>query len=132
MGLEPYLIADALIAVVAQRLVRKICPYCKTESRPHHDLIKRVEKYLPENPIFYRGKGCPECEMTGYMGRTLIVEIMSVNEAVAHKISEGAPRLEIAKAALETGQYRPMVEDGVRKVLAGVTTLEEVLRVTRS
>ncbi len=132
MGLEPYLIADALIAIVAQRLVRKICPYCKTESRPHHDLIKRVEKYLPENPLFFRGTGCPECEMTGYMGRTLIVEILRVNEAVAQKISEGATRLEIAKAALEEGAYRPMVEDGLRKVLSGVTTLEEILRVTRS
>ncbi len=132
MGLEPYLIADALIAVVAQRLVRKICPYCKTESRPHHDLIKRVSGYLPENPIFFRGKGCPECEMTGYMGRTLIVEILVVKERVAQKISEGASRLEISRTAIEEGAYRPMIEDGVRKALAGVTTLEEVLRVTRS
>ncbi len=132
MGLEPYLIADALIAVVAQRLVRKICPYCKIESRPHHDLIKRVSGYLPENPIFFRGKGCPECEMTGYMGRTLIVEILVVKERVAQKISEGASRLEISRTAIEEGAYRPMIEDGVRKALAGVTTLEEVLRVTRS
>ena len=132
MGLEPYLIADALIAIVAQRLVRKICPYCKTETRPHHDLLEKVRKWLPENPKFYKGTGCPQCEMTGYMGRTLIVEILRVDEMVAQKISEGATKLEIAKIATERGVYRPMIENGIEKVLKGVTTLDEILRVTRS
>ena len=132
MGLEPYLIADALIAIVAQRLVRKICPYCKSEIKPHHDLIQKVEKWLPPHPTFYKGAGCPQCEMTGYIGRTLIVEILRVDETVAQKISEGATKLEIAKIASEQKVYSPMIENGIEKVMKGVTTLEEILRVTRS
>ncbi|WP_353661791.1 GspE/PulE family protein [Hydrogenimonas sp. SS33] len=132
MGLEPYLIADSLIAIVAQRLVRKICPYCKTEVKPHRDMIEKVKRWLPEHPTFYKGTGCPQCEMTGYMGRTLIVEILRVNEEVAQKISEGATKMEIAKTASEEGTYRPMIENGIRKVMQGITTLEEILRVTRS
>ena len=132
MGLEPYLIADALIAIVAQRLVRKICPFCKSEVKPHHELLEKVERWLPEHPKFYKGAGCPQCEMTGYMGRTLIVEILRVDEMVAQKISEGATKLEIAKTAQERGVYHPMIENGIEKVLKGVTTLEEILRVTRS
>jgi len=132
MGLEPYLIADALIAIVAQRLVRKICPYCKTPVKPHKELLKKVARWLPENPSFYKGAGCPQCEMTGYMGRTLIVEILRVDEAVAEKISEGATKLQIAAVARERGVYRPMIENGIDKVMRGVTTLEEILRVTRS
>ncbi|WP_456383512.1 GspE/PulE family protein [Hydrogenimonas sp.] len=132
MGLEPYLIADALIAIVAQRLVRKICPYCKSETKPHHDLLEKVERWLPEHPKFYKGTGCPQCEMTGYMGRTLVVEILRVDEMVAQKISEGATKLEIAKIAQERGLYSPMIENGIEKVMRGVTTLEEILRVTRS
>ena len=132
MGLEPYLIADALIAIVAQRLVRKICPYCKTRVKPHRDLVEKVKRWLPENPTFYKGTGCPQCEMTGYMGRTLIAEILRVNDRVAQKISEGATKLEIARVAREEGVYRPMIENGIEKVMEGVTTLEEILRVTRS
>ncbi|WP_456452905.1 GspE/PulE family protein [Hydrogenimonas sp.] len=132
MGLEPYLIADALIAIVAQRLVRKICPYCKMEIKPHRDLLKKIEKWLPEHPTFYKGSGCSQCEMTGYIGRTLIVEILRVDEVVAQKISEGATKLEIAKIAQERGVYRPMIENGIDKVMRGVTTVEEILRVTRS
>jgi general secretion pathway protein E/type IV pilus assembly protein PilB len=132
MGLEPYLISDALLAIVAQRLVRKICPYCKEKVRPHKDMLAKVEKWLPENPVFYKGKGCPQCEMTGYSGRTLIVEILRVDEVVAQKIADNVSKLEIAKVAAERGVYRPMVEDGLSKVMAGVTTLDEVLRVTRS
>jgi type II secretory ATPase GspE/PulE/Tfp pilus assembly ATPase PilB-like protein len=132
MGLEPYLIADALIAIVAQRLVRKICPYCKTPVTPHRELLEKVKRWLPEDAVFYRGKGCPQCDMTGYMGRTLITEILRIDDVVAQKISEGATKLEIARVAQERGLYRPMIEDGIRKVLAGVTTLEEILRVTRS
>ena len=132
MGLEPYLISDALLAIVAQRLVRKICPYCKESYTPHKSLIDKVKRWLPEHPVFYHGKGCPQCEMTGYMGRTLIVEILRIDETVAQKITENVSKLEIARLARERGLYRPMIEDGVRKVLDGITTLEEIMRVTRS
>jgi type II secretory ATPase GspE/PulE/Tfp pilus assembly ATPase PilB-like protein len=70
--------------------------------------------------------------MTGYIGRTLIVEILRVDEMVAQKISEGATKLEIAKLAQARGVYRPMIENGIEKVMQGITTLEEILRVTRS
>ncbi|WP_457595928.1 GspE/PulE family protein [Hydrogenimonas sp.] len=132
MGLEPYLIADSLLAVVAQRLVRKICPYCKSRVKPHRDLLEKVRRWLPENPTFYKGSGCPQCEMTGYIGRTVIAEILRIDETIAQMISEGATRQQIARAAMERGLYRPMIEDGIAKVMRGVTTLEEVLRVTRS
>jgi type II secretory ATPase GspE/PulE/Tfp pilus assembly ATPase PilB-like protein len=112
--------------------VRKICPYCKEPVRPHKDMLAKVEKWLPEAPVFFKGKGCPQCEMTGYSGRTLIVEILRVDEVVAQKIADNVSKLEIAKVAAERGVYKPMIEDGLSKVMAGVTTLDEVLRVTRS
>ncbi|NPA29385.1 MAG: type II/IV secretion system protein [Epsilonproteobacteria bacterium] len=132
MGLEPYLISDSLLAIIAQRLVRKICPYCKEEVRPHKDLLQKVSRWLPENPKFYKGRGCPQCEMTGYSGRTLIVEILKIDDVVAQKIADNVSKLEIARIASERGVYSMMIEDGIRKVMAGITTLDEILRVTRS
>jgi type II secretory ATPase GspE/PulE/Tfp pilus assembly ATPase PilB-like protein len=132
MGLEPYLISDSLLAIIAQRLVRKICPYCKEEVRPHKDLLQKMSRWLPENPKFYKGRGCPQCEMTGYSGRTLIVEILKIDDVVAQKIADNVSKLEIARIASERGVYSMMIEDGIRKVMAGITTLDEILRVTRS
>jgi general secretion pathway protein E/type IV pilus assembly protein PilB len=131
MGLKPYLIADSLIAVIAQRLVRKICPYCKEEIKPHQAVLKRLEGKLPENPTFYAGKGCAKCNMTGYSGRILISEILQVSEAVAKMIAEGESKYAIGKFAAEHEKFEPMIIDGLSKVLQGVTTLEEILRVTK-
>lgn len=131
MGLKPYLIADALVGVVAQRLVRKICPYCKAEVKPPLKLIEKVKKYLPENPVFYAGKGCKKCNFTGYYDRTMISEILVIDENLAKLISENANKVEIAEYAIKNGSYEPMITDGVKKVLKGITTLEEVLRVAK-
>lgn len=131
MGLEPYLIADALIAVVAQRLVRKNCKYCKEQYTPNRKILSQVKEYLPENPIFYKGKGCSKCNMTGYDGRVMIVEILNVNENISQMISENATKFEIAKTAKAKGLYKPMIADGVNKALQGITTLEEVFRVAK-
>lgn len=131
MGLKPYLVADALIGVVAQRLVRKICPYCKTEVKPPLKLIEKVKDYLPENPKFYAGKGCKKCDFTGYFDRTMISEILVIDENLAKLISENANKVEILEYAKEKGSYKPMIADGIKKVLKGITTLEEVLRVAK-
>ncbi len=132
MGLEPYLISDALLAIVAQRLVRRNCAHCSSEYKPHQNLLKQVEEYLPENPLFFKGKGCPKCNMTGFSGRIMIVEILQVNDKISQMISNNANKFEVAKAAQEAGVFTPMVRDGLSKALKGIIPLEEVLRVTRA
>ncbi len=131
MGLKPYLIADALVGVVAQRLVRKICPYCKTEVKPPVKLLEKVKKYIPENAIFYSGKGCSKCDFTGYYDRTMISEILVIDDMLAKLISENANKVEIMEYAQKNRFYTPMIADGIKKVLKGITTLEEVLRVAK-
>ncbi len=131
MGLKPYMIADAIIGIVAQRLVRKICPYCKEEYKPPKILLKKIERYLPQNPTFYKGKGCSKCDFTGYYGRTMISEILTIDEKMGELISQGANKFEIYHYALEHTSFRPMIYDGINKALRGITTVEEVLRVTK-
>ncbi|NPA81362.1 MAG: type II/IV secretion system protein [Epsilonproteobacteria bacterium] len=130
MGLEPYLIADSLIGIVSQRLARKICPYCKTKYRPHRNILEKVEKYLPKNVEFYKGEGCAKCMFTGYSGRIVISEILENTNLLSHLISSNANKFEIVKEAKKEG-YAPMIIDGLRKSLMGITTLEEVLRVVK-
>ena len=131
MGLKPYMIADALVGIVAQRLVRKICPYCKTEYKPPQTLLKKIQKYLPQEYTFYKGRGCSKCDFTGYYGRTMISEILVVNEEIGKLISEGATKYEIFEYAKEHTDFKPMIYDGISKALRGITTVEEVLRVTK-
>ncbi len=131
MGLKSYLIADALMGVVAQRLVRKICPYCKTQIKPTKAQLKKVEKYLPQEPVFYGGQGCSKCDFTGYFDRTMISEILTVDDELSKLISENANKIVISQYAQEHTSYKPMIADGVNKALRGITTLEEVLRVTK-
>jgi general secretion pathway protein E/type IV pilus assembly protein PilB len=131
MDLEPYLIADSLIGVVAQRLVRKICPSCKKEIKPPLGMIEKVKEHLPEKYQFYKGEGCIKCAFTGYSGRTMISEILKVSETVSHMISINMNKYEIARKAEEEEGFEPMVVDGLIKALRGDTTLEEVLRVAK-
>ena len=131
MDLEPYLIADSLIGVVAQRLVRKICPSCKKEFKPTVKMIEKVKEHLPENYNFYKGDGCIKCSFTGYSGRTMISEILRISETVSHMISINMNKYEIARKAEEEDDFEPMVIDGLAKALRGETTLEEVLRVAK-
>ncbi len=130
MGLEPYLIADSLIGIVSQRLARKICPHCKQKYRPHKSVLEKIEKYLPKNAVFYKGAGCAKCFFTGYSGRIVISEILENKEQISHLISINANKFEIAKEAKKYG-YAPMIIDGLRKALLGITTLEEILRVVK-
>ena len=131
MDLEPYLIADSLVGVIAQRLVRKICPACKKEITPPQNMLEKVKEYLPENYKFYKGEGCLRCGFSGYSGRTMISEILRVSETISHLISINMNKYEIARKAEENGDFEPMIIDGVKKALSGITTLEEVLRVAK-
>ncbi len=131
MGLQSYLIADSLVGIVAQRLVRKICPECKQEIKPHKSLLRKVERLITDESKFYAGKGCPKCNSTGYSGRLLISEILVVSETIAKMVSEESSKYEIARYAQEHEGFEPMIVDGLSKVLRGITTLDEVLRVTK-
>ncbi len=130
MGLESYLIADSLMGIVTQRLVRKICPLCKREHKPQLKTLEKVKDYLPQNYKFYAGKGCSKCNFTGYTSRVMICEILKIDANLSNLISLGKNKYEINEAALKSG-YEPMIVDGINKALDGVTTLEEVLRVVK-
>jgi type II secretion system protein E len=130
MGIEPFLVASSVIGVVAQRLVRKICPYCKEPYVPSMEELKElgVEQYKGE---LYRGRGCEHCLGTGYLGRTAIYEILKVSKEVRKLILEGKDSDEIKDFAVKRGM-KTLKMDGAQKVLNGITTVEEVLRVARS
>ena len=133
MGIEPFLVASSLEAVMAQRLVRTICPHCKVPQKVDRDYL--VKCGFPEHEIasttFLKGLGCEECRQLGYQGRTGIHELLLVNDAIRPLVMNRAAASTIAMAARQQGM-RTLREDGWRKVRAGVTTLEEVLRVTQS
>ncbi len=130
MGIEEYLVSGALVAIQAQRLVRKICIHCKKESILDPMLFKEVEQYLPENPIFYKGEGCKECGHSGYAGREMISEVLTISETLARMIAKVASKEELTKQAIEEG-FVTMFEDGVKKALEGKSTIEEIFRVAR-
>ena len=132
MGAEPYLIADSLVGVVAQRLVRKICPYCKSEYFPNKEEIEFLKKNnIDENVKLYKGKGCKRCGFSGYLGREMISEILVVNDTLSHLIALNKDKQELLKVAKEFG-FKTLIEDGIEKVIEGKTTLEEILRVVKS
>jgi len=132
MGLKPYLIADALVGIVGQRLVRKICPYCKQEVKPTKIQLAKISSHLSEKDSkFYAGQGCSKCDFTGYYGRTMISEILTIDAYLTKMISENANKIDISEYAQKENLYKPMIADGVKKALQGVTSVEEILRVTK-
>lgn len=131
MGLESYLIADSVLAIVAQRLIRRICPKCKQEVKPHKDLLAKVEAHVPPNTLFYKGAGCSACDFTGYRGRIMISEILEISEEISKLIARGATNFEIANYAQEHEGFEPMFYDGLKKAMMGITTLEDVMRVVK-
>ncbi len=138
MGVKDYLVASGVSAITAQRLVRKICNFCKEEYELEvKDLIKqgfseemlKNAKLLPETKIkLWRGTGCEHCKNTGYLGRTVIAELLIINEEISELIVKGATPLVISNKAKEQGM-RTLKEDGLIKVLKGITTPEEIRRV---
>jgi type IV pilus assembly protein PilB len=127
MGIEPFLIASSVIGVLAQRLVRVICDKCKEEYSPSVELLKELG--LPEATKFYRGKGCTKCKNTGFLGRIGIYELVLLNSEIKDMITAKSSAADIKKKALSLGM-RTLFQDGIEKTKNGVTTIEEVLRVT--
>jgi type IV pilus assembly protein PilB len=132
IGVEPYLLSSSVIGVLAQRLIRAICPQCKTTFNADQNLLKELNKDFPEmkGPVtLYKGKGCKNCKQSGYHGRTGIFELLIVDEKIKQLISEKATAQNIRDTARETMGMLSLREDGIIKVLKGITTLEEVDRV---
>jgi general secretion pathway protein E len=130
MGIPPYLISGALVSIQAQRLVRKICKYCKTEEKISALTLEEMHQYIPKNSKFYIGKGCKECNDTGYMGREMICEVLTVTEELSSLIAKGASNEDIHIQALKDG-FIPILENGINKAIAGITSLEEILKVAK-
>jgi len=132
LGVEPYLVSSSLIAVLAQRLVRKICPDCKQRYEPTDRELRELQVTVDRSQqAFYVGSGCSKCFDTGYKGRTGIYELMLIDEDIRELIHSRASASAIKEKAIEAG-LQTLRMDGARKVLAGITTIAEVLRVTQA
>ena len=131
LGVAPYLLSASLIAVLAQRLVRKICPNCKTEYEPPASIRKVVEKSGIETPEFYRGVGCKKCRNTGHVGRIAIHELFVPNEEILEMINEHQSLKKLRAKAITNGMVC-LQSDGIEKVKAGIISIEEVLRTAQS
>ena len=126
IGVEPYMVAPSIIGVLAQRLAARICDRCKEAYYPSRDVLLKYfeEEGLTEVP-FYRGRGCSHCRGTGYKGRVAFHELVLITEEIRQLISDGKSVQEITRAASRVG-YRTLRYDGMRKVLLGLTTIEEI------
>lgn len=131
IGVKPFLVSASLRAALAQRLVRKICPNCKTAYNPDPRTLQAIgiNEIEASKITFYHGEGCPKCNGIGFKGRMGIFEIFIVNEELQQMIYEGRTLVELRTKARELGM-RSMREDGIRKVGGGLTTADEVLKVT--
>jgi type II secretory ATPase GspE/PulE/Tfp pilus assembly ATPase PilB-like protein/DNA-binding response OmpR family regulator len=129
LGLKPYVVATALEAIIAQRLVRRICPHCREATPVASDLLERLgEPFRPGQIATFRGRGCRECHGTGYKGRLGLYEVLIPDDRLRHLIAGCASVLDIAQAARQAGTAS-LLEDAAAKVGGGLTTAEEVLRV---
>ncbi|MDY0237865.1 MAG: GspE/PulE family protein [Campylobacterales bacterium] len=131
MGIESYLVSGALVAIEAQRLVRKLCPHCKSKVNLPKTLFDQIKEHLPNKFEFYKSVGCEKCSQTGYLGREMLSEILPISEKIASLIAQGATKEELHKQALSEG-FIDMFKDGVIRAASGVTTIDEILRVTKS
>ncbi|AEI45725.1 GspE/PulE family protein [Paenibacillus mucilaginosus] len=130
MGIEPYLIASSLVGVVAQRLVRRICPECRKAHAPtEQELFFMKSRGMEEVGTLYKGTGCGACNQTGYQGRAAIHEVLVVSEELRQLISENATVQEMRAEAVKMGLVQ-LMDDGIAKVINGTTTLQEVIRET--
>jgi len=130
MGIEPFLISSSVVGIIAQRLVRTICPKCKKEIKITPDIEKILDEYeISSNGIIlYKGEGCPYCKETGYKGRIAIFELMVITENIRDLISKNVATGKLREAAIKEGMCQ-LREDGIKKVCEGLTTIDEVLRV---
>ena len=130
MEIEPFLTASSVASVIAQRLVRNVCPRCKVPFTPPKEILEKMGFDLKKEHTFYHGKGCKNCRGTGYKGRTGIFEILVVDERIRELILKKASASEIKQVAVQAGM-KTLRDDGLLKVAEGVTTLDEVMRVTQ-
>jgi type IV pilus assembly protein PilB len=130
IGVDPFLVAPSVIGVMAQRLVRRICEHCKQQYEPEPELLDRLFYNRADTPVrFHRGAGCDACNHTGYAGRIAVHEIFILTDRIRELITQRASFVEMQKEALRLG-FRSMRYDGVLKVMQGLTTIDEVDRVT--
>ncbi|MFA6384462.1 MAG: ATPase, T2SS/T4P/T4SS family [Candidatus Omnitrophota bacterium] len=134
IGLEPYLVISSVEAFIAQRLIRIVCPSCKYEDisapRELKEIIARESGLQKASDVkIYRGKGCPNCNNTGFLGRTAIYEILLIDETIKDLVLKKAPASQLKRVAISHGM-RTLRQDGWQKVLAGLSTPEEVMKVT--
>jgi general secretion pathway protein E len=132
MGIEPFLVTSSVIAIIAQRLVRLLCPKCKEAYEPDDESLANmgIAKDIIARHVLYRRKGCHACMNTGYRGRTAIFEIMLMEDDIKRLILKTSDSNQISDLAIRHGMTN-LLYDGAQKVLAGITTIEEVFRVTR-
>jgi general secretion pathway protein E len=130
MGVEDYLLTSTLNAIVAQRLVRQLCQHCCQAYAPLPELLEQLGLDPQEQVAFWRPRGCEHCAGSGYFGRISINEVLVITDPVRRQLLQQPEAIELQHTALAAGM-RPMFQDGMGKVVAGVTTIEEVLRVTR-
>jgi type II secretory ATPase GspE/PulE/Tfp pilus assembly ATPase PilB-like protein len=126
IGVEPFMVAPSVIGVLAQRLAARICEACKEAYYPTRETLQKyfLDEGLTDVP-FFRGRGCPACRQSGYKGRVAFHELVLITEEIRTLISEGRSVQEISRAAAKVG-YRPLRYDGLKKVLLGLTTIEEI------
>ncbi len=128
MGVEPFLITSSLMGVLGQRLIVKICPYCKESYTAETELLKSIG--VKGKILLHKGKGCSECRFTGYLGREGLFELLLITDGIKRLIVEKATASEIKAQALKEG-FVTMRQEGLLKAVEGVTTLEEIIRVTQ-
>ena len=128
MGVEPFLMASSLIGILAQRLVRKLCPDCKRPYQAGQKDCERLGVSFESPPTLYAPDGCKKCNFNGYRGRMGIFELVDVDEMTRTMIHDGAAEQQLEQHA--RGRTNSIFQDGIRRVLSGETSFEEVLRVT--
>lgn len=133
MGIEPYLVTSSLLGVIAQRLARKICSHCKEAYVLEPEMVEKIGLQVPDpyNVTVYRGKGCPQCSGTGYRGRVAFGEVLTISPAIRQLVLAKASSDQIEKQALSEGLIN-LYQSGIEKLLEGVTTVQELFRVTMS
>ncbi|HXE56011.1 MAG TPA: hypothetical protein VN541_23495, partial [Tepidisphaeraceae bacterium] len=130
LGLEPYLLGASLSGVLAQRLVRKLCQACREPFEPTPAQLRQLDRATgATTATLYRPKGCPRCRNLGYLGRIALHELLIPDDHFRQRLSQGAPQAELRELA-RSGKLKTLRADGLEKVRSGITTLDEVYRVT--
>ncbi|MCH8156681.1 MAG: Flp pilus assembly complex ATPase component TadA, partial [Nitrospinae bacterium] len=131
LGIEPFLLGSSVVGIIAQRLVRKICSQCKAQHKPsNEELAVLFPDGNPEAVTLYKGQGCKACKKSGYLGRMGLFEVLVITDQVRELILKQAPPMAIRDFAQETQSFKTLREDGIAKVIDGLTTVQELNRVT--